>query len=44
MKYDSRKTVPLNNLVKVAESADQEPSRAGDVNNSILGPLDQTAS
>ena len=42
MKYESSKTVPMNK-VGVDESQ-QDASRAGDVTNSILGPLDQTAS
>ena len=41
-KYESSKTVAMNKVG--IDDSQQEPSRAGDVTNSILGPLDQTSS
>ncbi len=41
-KYESGKTVAMNKVG--IDDSQQEPSRAGDVTNSILGLLDQTSS
>jgi hypothetical protein len=41
-KYDSSKTVPMNKVG--VDDSQQEPSRAGDVTNSILGQPDQNSS